>query len=151
MRILKHLFHQSRFPNLPGPGNHLYPSSWLCNSRFQNFVLWPCIHNSLSIASQRYTKFSNCKNKFLNSLLQNSQKGSVLHPANLCLYTTNWIERIQKDFKRVTLMHGAMPDKNSVIVLMGKSAMDKDSYQRVIPMIREDASLFPIGSASKGD
>ncbi len=43
------------------------------------------------------------------------------------------------------------PDENSVIVLMGKTAMDKESYQRVIPRIREDATLFPVGSASKGD
>jgi hypothetical protein len=44
-----------------------------------------------------------------------------------------------------------MPDENSVIVLMGKTAMDKESYQRVIPRIREDATLFPTGPASKGD
>ena len=67
------------------------------------------------------------------------------------IYTTNWIERLQKDFRRVTRMRGAMPDENSVIVLMGKTAMDKESYQRVIPRIREDATLFPVGSASKGD
>ena len=34
---------------------------------------------------------------------------------------------------------------------LGKTAMDKESYQRVIPRIREDATLFPVGSASKGD
>ena len=67
------------------------------------------------------------------------------------IYTTNWIERIQKDFRRVTLIRGAMPDENSVIVLMGKTAMDKESYQRVIPRIREDATLFPVDSAPKGD
>ena len=67
------------------------------------------------------------------------------------IYTTNWIERLQKDFRQVTRMRGTMPDENSVIVLMGKTAMDKESYQRVIPRIREDATLFPVGSASKGD
>jgi transposase-like protein len=35
------------------------------------------------------------------------------------IYTTNWIERLQKDFRRVTRMRGAMPDEGSVIVLMG--------------------------------
>ena len=59
--------------------------------------------------------------------------------------------RLQKDFRRVTRMRGAMPDENSVIVLMGKTAMDKESYQRIIPRIREDATLFPMGPASKGD
>ena len=38
---------------------------------------------------------------------------------------------------------GAMPDEDSVIVLMGKTAMDKESYNRVIPRIREDKTLFP--------
>lgn len=59
------------------------------------------------------------------------------------IYTTNWIERLQKDFRRVTRMRGAMPDEDSVIVLMGKTAMDKESYARVIPRIREDKTLFP--------
>lgn len=59
------------------------------------------------------------------------------------IYTTNWIERLQKDFRRVTRMHGAMPDEDSVIVLMGKTAMDNESYMRIIPRIREDKTLFP--------
>lgn len=67
------------------------------------------------------------------------------------IYTTNWIERLQEDFRRVTRMRGAMPDANPVIVLMGKTAMDKESYHRVIPRIREDATLFPIDPTSKGD
>ena len=62
------------------------------------------------------------------------------------IYTTNWIERLQKDFRRVTRMRGAMPDEDSVIVLMGKTAMDKESYNRVIPRIREDKTLFPFES-----
>lgn len=36
-----------------------------------------------------------------------------------------------------------MPDEDSVIILMGKTAMNKDSYNRVIPRIREDKTLFP--------
>lgn len=59
------------------------------------------------------------------------------------IYTTNWIERLQKDFRRVTRMRGALPDEDSVIVLMGKTAMDKEAYTRVIPRIKEDKTLFP--------
>ena len=44
------------------------------------------------------------------------------------IYTTNWIERLQRDFRRVTRMRGAMPNEESVILLMGKTAMDKKSY-----------------------
>ena len=67
------------------------------------------------------------------------------------IYTTNWIERLQKDFRRVTRMRGAMPDEGSVIVLMGRTAMDKESYHRVIPRIREDKTLFPFEEPSIGD
>ena len=55
------------------------------------------------------------------------------------IYTTNWIERLQKDFRRVTRMRGAMPNEESVmpneesvILLMGKTAMDKKSYLRQV-------------------
>lgn len=41
------------------------------------------------------------------------------------IYTMNWIERLLKDVRWVTRMCGAMPDEDSVIALMGKTAMDK--------------------------
>ena len=31
------------------------------------------------------------------------------------------------------------------VVLMGKTAMDKESYRRVIPRMREERVLFPNG------
>ena len=60
------------------------------------------------------------------------------------IYTTNWIERLQKDFRRVTRMRGAMPNDESVIVLMGRTAMDKTSYNRMLPGIQTDTTLFPV-------
>lgn len=59
------------------------------------------------------------------------------------IYTTNWIERLQKDFRRVTRMRGAMPNEDSVLLLMGKTAMDKKSYLRQVPRIDSDTTLFP--------
>ena len=59
------------------------------------------------------------------------------------IYTTNWIERLQKDFRRVTKMRGAMPNDESVLTLMGKTAMDKNSYGRQLPRIDMDKTLFP--------
>ena len=64
------------------------------------------------------------------------------------IYTTNWIERLQKDFRRVTRMRGAMPNEESVLVLMGKTAMDKSSYNRILPGITTDRTLFPSASAN---
>ena len=59
------------------------------------------------------------------------------------VYTTNWIERLQRDFRRVLRMRSAMPDEESVIVLMAKTAMDKSAYYRALPAIGEDGKLFP--------
>ena len=64
------------------------------------------------------------------------------------IYTTNWIERLQKDFRRVTRMRGAMPNEESVLLLMGKTAMDKKSYLRQVPRIDNDAILFPPEKAA---
>lgn len=49
----------------------------------------------------------------------------------------------QKDFRRVTRMRGAMPNEESVILLMVKTAMDKKSYLRQVPRIDLDRNLFP--------
>jgi transposase-like protein len=57
--------------------------------------------------------------------------------------TTNRIERLQKDFRRVTRKCGAMPDEESVILLMGKTTMDKKPYLWQVPRIDLDKDLFP--------
>jgi len=59
------------------------------------------------------------------------------------IYTTNWIERLQKDFRRVTRMRGALPSEEAVILLMGKTAMDKKAHLRALPAIDIDKKLFP--------
>ena len=59
------------------------------------------------------------------------------------IYTTNWIERLQRDFRRVLRMRGAMPSEESVIVLMAKTAMDKTAYHRALPGMDQDVNLFP--------
>lgn len=65
------------------------------------------------------------------------------HRIQSMIYTTNWIERLQKDFRKVTRMRGAMPNEESVILLMRNTAMDKKSYLRQVPRINLDNVLFP--------
>ena len=65
------------------------------------------------------------------------------HRIQSMIYTTNWIERLQRDFRRVLRMRGAMPNEESVIVLMSKTAMDKRAYYRALPAIDMDEKLFP--------
>ena len=45
--------------------------------------------------------------------------------------------------RRVTRMRGAMPNEESVLLLMGKTAMDKKTYLRQVPRIDLDKTLFP--------
>ena len=59
------------------------------------------------------------------------------------IYTTNWIERLNRDFRRVTRMRTAMPNEESVLTLMGSVAMDHKAFDRALPNITCDKTLFP--------
>lgn len=59
------------------------------------------------------------------------------------VYTTNWIERLNRDFRRVTRMRTAMPNEESVLALMGSVAMDHKAFDRALPNITVDKKLFP--------
>ena len=59
------------------------------------------------------------------------------------IYTTNWIERLNRDFRRVTRMRTAMPKEESVLALMGSVAMDHKAFDRALPNINVDKKLFP--------
>ena len=59
------------------------------------------------------------------------------------IYTTNWIERLNRDFRRVTRMRAAMPNEDSVLTLLGSVAMEHKPYDRILPKITIDKKLFP--------
>ena len=59
------------------------------------------------------------------------------------IFTTNWIERLNREFGRVTRMRAAMPNEESVLTLMGSVAMDHKAYDRILPNITCDMLLFP--------
>jgi transposase-like protein len=58
------------------------------------------------------------------------------------IYTTNWIERLNRDFRRVLRMRASMPGEHSVITLIGKVAMDKKAFRRIVPKLDYDQTLF---------
>ena len=58
------------------------------------------------------------------------------------IYTTNWIERLNRDFRRVTRMRTAMPNEESVLVLMGSVAMENKAFDRALANITGDKSRF---------
>lgn len=57
------------------------------------------------------------------------------------IYTTNWIERLQRDFRRVLRVRTAIPGE-SVIVLMGKVSIEKKSYKRAVPKLNYEKAFF---------
>ncbi|MBW7848845.1 MAG: IS256 family transposase [Bacteroidales bacterium] len=58
------------------------------------------------------------------------------------LYSTNWIERLNRDYKRTTRMRGALPDPTATILLLGYVAMTRSAYQRKIPKIDYEQKKF---------
>ena len=49
-----------------------------------------------------------------------------------CIYTTNWIERLNRKYKRTINMRTSMPSEKSVIFLLAAVAMEetKTTYSR---------------------
>ena len=51
------------------------------------------------------------------------------------IYSTNWIERLNRDYKRTTRMRGALPNAEATTLLLGYVAMTRSAYQRKLPKI----------------
>lgn len=51
------------------------------------------------------------------------------------IYTTNWVERLNRDFKRTTRMRGALPNPEATILLLAGVAMTRKVYLRKVPKL----------------
>ena len=58
------------------------------------------------------------------------------------IYTTNWIERLNRDYKRTTKMRGALPNPESTILLSEHVAMTRKSYEYKIPLFKMENKKF---------
>ena len=58
------------------------------------------------------------------------------------IYSTNWIERLNKDYKRVTRMRGALPNSDAVILLIGHVAMTRKAFERKVPKLNYETQKF---------
>jgi len=43
------------------------------------------------------------------------------------IYTTNWIERLNKDFRKTIKIRNSMPNYEAVLTLLSSVAIDKNS------------------------
>lgn len=64
------------------------------------------------------------------------------HKTRSMIYSTNWIERLNRDYKRTLRMRGVMPDSDSVIFLLGKVSMTRSAYDRKVPKLDYEQKRF---------
>lgn len=93
--------------------------------------------------SSKYRKFSRIKDdpKYRSCFTYLNYHHSI----RSMIYTTNWIERLNRDFRRVLRMRSSMPDEDSVITLLGNVAMNQRAYSRRLPHLDKDETLFGGG------
>lgn len=58
------------------------------------------------------------------------------------IYSTNWIERLNRDYKRTTRMRGALPNPQATILLLGYVAINRSAYLRKVPKLDYEKKKF---------
>ncbi len=58
------------------------------------------------------------------------------------IYTTNWIERLNRNYKRTLKMRTSMPSPESVIFLLGSVAMRRTEFDYPIFKFKHESKLF---------
>jgi transposase-like protein len=61
------------------------------------------------------------------------------------IYTTNWIERLNKSFRRSTKIRNALPNPKAALLLLSKVAVDQEDGAFGYPIynFKFDHTLFP--------
>lgn len=58
------------------------------------------------------------------------------------IYTTNWIERLNRNYKRALRMRNSMPSPESVLFLLGSVAMRRKEFDYPIYQFQYETKLF---------
>jgi len=58
------------------------------------------------------------------------------------IYTTNWIERLNRNYKRTLRMRSAMPNTESVVFLLASVASRRSEYSKPIYQFIHEPKLF---------
>ena len=56
------------------------------------------------------------------------------HKVKRMIYTTNWIERLNKDYKKVLKTRNSMPNEESVLALLAQVSIDKNNNTYTYPI-----------------
>lgn len=58
------------------------------------------------------------------------------------IYSTNWVERLNRDYKRTTKMRTSLPNPQATLLLLGSVAMTRKAYQYKITALRHEKNKF---------
>jgi transposase-like protein len=95
--------------------------------------------------SQKWSKYYPHLNKFMNEseICYYFTYLDFDYQIRRMIYTTNWIERLNKDFKRTTNIRNSMPSVESVLTLLSKVAIDKNASTYNYPIYNlADNTIF---------
>ena len=90
--------------------------------------------------SKKYTSFKAMKNNPIYTLYFTYLNYHV--EIRRMIYTTNWIERLNRSYKRTLKMRNSMPSPESVLFLLGSVAMRRKEYDYPIYQFQYDSKLF---------
>jgi transposase-like protein len=69
------------------------------------------------------------------------------HPSiRRMIYTTNWIERLNRDYRRVIKMRASLPNPDAVLFLLGSVAKHQKAYQFQVSKLKIEEKLFNISN-----
>ena len=56
--------------------------------------------------------------------------------------TTNWVERLHRDYRRVLRIRRALPSESSLLVLLGRVGMGRKSYDYKVNQLGQEERYF---------
>lgn len=107
--------------------------------------------DSIEKAKERYQKFGKKWQKTYPSILKRYENERFnLYFTYLkydyrirnMIYSTNWVERLNRDYKRTTRMRGSLPNAEATILLLSGVSMTRKAYLRKVPKLDYEREKF---------
>ena len=92
---------------------------------------------------KHYVRIKNLKK--LNNLIYYFTYLDYDYRVQSMIYTTNWVENLNKRYRRTLKIRNSMPNEEAVLLLLGKVAIDKVKKYLAYPIynFKFDSKLFP--------
>ena len=133
---------------LSSSSKHSLAEAFLCNNlRTAECKQYAAFLNFVKRWSKRvptFERYKKSRNALYFTFLDYSPKYRRM------LYTTNWIERLNRCYKRTLSMRGAMPNASSVLFSLGSVAMqvNKTTYSYPVSVFKDWNNDLSVHSSS---